>query len=671
MGAWMNKTLGSLLLISVLAAVSCPASADLSASSDAIRGKVVDDATGQPLAGVLVIATWHDFTEGSGPGFMHQGGGVYYSCYQLVNVVTAVSKADGSYVLPAWQGKTGRCRSMNVEQPLIGLYKPGYDSVQPIEVPLQQAYKAGPDHSVSRWDGYTFQMHPLGPHYYSGHGDDNHVLNLDQYVRAVTLALSDDEKGPCFWDEIRPELLLLMQEQRRLSAYGAADVDAVRPEYGISLVPRCGTAAQVAALKQEAEATPVEQPAGSLVRTTEAGEPGAVMSLSPKQLQDYLAEADAPGHEGDAGVIVYHATLDPKNPYYAAFAMIGPPADYPHMVQIPGVYDPQAREREQERQRRGVYGLDCPSHEPEPVREYMMSSDGKSHPVPPSLTSVAAAGSSPGKVQLQCSWTVGFLPKPESTEDLMQDMRLPSDRHQDYDKTDGTWYLTERSLPSDAHEPLPGILELHNPPSSSLKVVTTLQPAGQDRWRLPPAGQPFTLAISSPPPGAVTDACVQALPDTLRLQLARDFAEFRLVHASELAAGAAGCADVVTGDFTGKGQKDYAFHLMENGLIQRLAIATPKDTAWSIITLGVKGCIEPKHCALTSAAPGRYVRTWIPWMGDSDTLRDGSDSGKRLWLQATNPGFMESWDAVVAYVHFFVDGKWQYVVVAAPKPAAH
>lgn len=84
-------------LLGILAAsiflLSTPAHAHLTFTADAINGKVVDEESGAPLDGVIIVAKWT--IEASYVGYNNE----------LLNTLETVSDKDGNYGFPAWGPK--------------------------------------------------------------------------------------------------------------------------------------------------------------------------------------------------------------------------------------------------------------------------------------------------------------------------------------------------------------------------------------------------------------------------------------------------------------------------------------------------------------------------------------------------------------------------------------
>ncbi len=456
----MKRAFALLLLGLFICAVSHPVHAGLifpiSASSDAIKGKAVDSATGKPLAGVLVIATWHDFTTGSGPGFMHQGGGVYYSCYQLVNVLTTVSDADGNYAFPAWKGMPAHCQHMAVNQPYLVYYKPGYESIDTAEVPLDKAYVPGPDHTKSEYDGSTVRMLPVSPHAFVR--VDSQVMVLSNFGSHLAQAFGQDQKGPCFAKEENVALLMFAQEQRRLSKYTAeGDLGLDKTHF---VGGNCSTPEAVAALMKQADAVVPEEPILPYVRPSQTQDwqhPIGEASPEPDVLRDYILEERAPGHADDEKAVIYHVDVNPANPYFLAIVMVGGPMEVRTNEGYVSMPDPRAQANS------GIFGYACPVYRDIPILHQ------------PTMQQPAPSG-----LDRYCFWTVALSPCGELGLDV-------------YHFESRIWTLTEHSFARPKDDSLPSIVDIHVP--DSLQVSTTLSAAGPHRWHLPRYDQPFTLLI--------------------------------------------------------------------------------------------------------------------------------------------------------------------------------
>jgi hypothetical protein len=93
--AGMRKLAVILVGFAVLAAPP-EARADPAAYSGApIRGQVMDDATGKPLEGAIVVAQWELVREVI-PGLVNESYG------DVLNIAEAVTDRDGRYEIPGW-----------------------------------------------------------------------------------------------------------------------------------------------------------------------------------------------------------------------------------------------------------------------------------------------------------------------------------------------------------------------------------------------------------------------------------------------------------------------------------------------------------------------------------------------------------------------------------------
>jgi hypothetical protein len=88
---WIISVGFALMLIASL--FSNSANAQLTFTADAINGKVVDEETGAPLDGVIIVAKWT--IEASYVGYNNE----------LLNTLETVSDKDGNYGFPAWGPK--------------------------------------------------------------------------------------------------------------------------------------------------------------------------------------------------------------------------------------------------------------------------------------------------------------------------------------------------------------------------------------------------------------------------------------------------------------------------------------------------------------------------------------------------------------------------------------
>ncbi len=119
-----------------------------------IRGWVIDERTGKPLAGVVIVGRW--YTEGQ-LGAMH-----------LVHASEGITKADGSFVHPGMPLKIrGLFHHFTFFDPELYLYKPGYATSRLTNEALRRfGYAGGDDWTFSPkqacyWDGKTIPLYPV------------------------------------------------------------------------------------------------------------------------------------------------------------------------------------------------------------------------------------------------------------------------------------------------------------------------------------------------------------------------------------------------------------------------------------------------------------------------------------------------------------------------------
>ena len=87
-------------------------------SAQEIRGRTIDAATGDPVAGVIVVAQWEPFQRGIGHAPGHR---------EVLHVYETLTGADGRYVIPAWGPKPLPFgATMEEVDPALLFFKPGY-----------------------------------------------------------------------------------------------------------------------------------------------------------------------------------------------------------------------------------------------------------------------------------------------------------------------------------------------------------------------------------------------------------------------------------------------------------------------------------------------------------------------------------------------------------------
>jgi hypothetical protein len=156
-----SKCWGSKVLFAALTTVACllssVAQAQLTFTADAINGKIVNEETGAPLAGVIIVAEWYvqERLVGRGNG--------------LLNVMETVSDKDGNYGFPSWGPKLLPMSPYPIfgsgNDPLVLYFKNGYwpaiesndasdpESIATRKPPLGGFQANGKAIKLRKWDG--------------------------------------------------------------------------------------------------------------------------------------------------------------------------------------------------------------------------------------------------------------------------------------------------------------------------------------------------------------------------------------------------------------------------------------------------------------------------------------------------------------------------------------
>ncbi len=136
---------GMAVLLAVIVPIACVAAAPAFYSGAAIRGRVVDAESQQPLEGVHVVTQTVLST-----GFLH---GQHVERFHVAETVT---NARGEYELPAWGPKPRPFLSeLDYGDPRLTYFKPGYRAEfrgNPASVPNDNSVRA------SQWDGATIPL---------------------------------------------------------------------------------------------------------------------------------------------------------------------------------------------------------------------------------------------------------------------------------------------------------------------------------------------------------------------------------------------------------------------------------------------------------------------------------------------------------------------------------
>jgi hypothetical protein len=188
-------------------------------SAKDIRGQVVDDATGDPLEGVIIVAQWELAREVI-PGLVNKSYG------DTLRIIEGVSDKQGRYQIPGW-GPMPRPPLLHLEEgdPGIVFFKPGYyPRAASNEIRGQYSRNSLRE---SQWDGKTVRLRKFTgqpQEYVEQNGrfrDEVKVTGkLDEYVfkiRSVQGQLGWQKKS----DEWRnyPRLVIAIKEEcERLKA---------------------------------------------------------------------------------------------------------------------------------------------------------------------------------------------------------------------------------------------------------------------------------------------------------------------------------------------------------------------------------------------------------------------------------------------------------------------
>lgn len=118
----------------------------LTYSAKPVRGVVVDAATGEPLADVVVVAQWVLFV--SGPG--HGGHG------PRLHVTEAITNSEGKFQIPEWGPKPNPrypWTRLRDEDPALSFFKRGYAPHY-----VQNRWDRNESVRFSEWDGKTIKL---------------------------------------------------------------------------------------------------------------------------------------------------------------------------------------------------------------------------------------------------------------------------------------------------------------------------------------------------------------------------------------------------------------------------------------------------------------------------------------------------------------------------------
>jgi hypothetical protein len=124
------------VLASVVTVVATCSYGERTYSADSIDSRVVDADSGEPLAGVNVVAEW-----------VLKGGVESGEVTGYANVMETVTDEDGRFHFPAWGPVTVKRGSVREAGPALLLFKPGYHYAAYANASSAEA----PSHLISRW----------------------------------------------------------------------------------------------------------------------------------------------------------------------------------------------------------------------------------------------------------------------------------------------------------------------------------------------------------------------------------------------------------------------------------------------------------------------------------------------------------------------------------------
>lgn len=464
-------------------------------SAQEIKAKIVDADTRSPLQGVVVLATWSDWTPNY---FIIYAETPQSSCNSLINVVSAITDADGVFVIPSWKGKQGYCQYMNDYEPRLLLYKPGYvarwlanaDELFYSDPTADPLYKKKLD-STSRWDGQTIKLTPLGPHRFDSAGapgdtglddgidEDVYVSNLEGYSGALSSLLIQDHPHECFWKQARPAILMLIEEERRLRPYTRYGFDlfdtawlAESDKPGGKLGDwSCGNQkAYLDNLRAEAAKIQPDVPIWPYVVDYRPIKPQNEMPELPTMPREDWLPKGVDTQKSD-GRVIYYVMLDPKNPYYAQVSQLFPvKSDLVHIKANNPYADWSIL------MNHNIHEYYCETY------FYFDRNQARFK---------SLAHFKPPVQQYVCTWIVAF--KPATGYNII----LPGQRltHSVYDRETKTWTLTEKVFVRQKNLTLPESVEIDS--SADLIFETSLRKTGPHRWVLPPVGIPMMIKVNA------------------------------------------------------------------------------------------------------------------------------------------------------------------------------
>jgi hypothetical protein len=142
------RLLQTLAMAAVLASSS--ACGALSHAAKEVHGRVVDDATGSPLPGVIVVGQWQPYYVGPVHAPGHRG---------VLHVAETVTDAQGRYVIPAWGPKPlPPGAEIRHADPALSFFKPGYLPFTAANTAVSDPAARRTPPGVSEWSGKVVRL---------------------------------------------------------------------------------------------------------------------------------------------------------------------------------------------------------------------------------------------------------------------------------------------------------------------------------------------------------------------------------------------------------------------------------------------------------------------------------------------------------------------------------
>jgi hypothetical protein len=197
---FMTQRLNALLVLMCAVLVLSACAGPPLYSAKEIRGQIVDEQTGQPIEGAVVVAQWVLFQAGFGDGG-HKG---------RIHVHETVTDKEGRYFIPAWGPRLHPPMTKLLDlDPEILIFKSTYEPHS-----LYNSAMSEDSMRASDWDGKVVTLRKMQG-------------TLDDYASRIKdgLSTSLSALGEEDWRSFPRMVLALDAEDRRLKSLG------LKPEY--------------------------------------------------------------------------------------------------------------------------------------------------------------------------------------------------------------------------------------------------------------------------------------------------------------------------------------------------------------------------------------------------------------------------------------------------------